>query len=79
MQQFNLFHSGIDTMPTNKLSAENKRKNTSFRYTIISKKVNEYYAQRIDGIRLDYDAVIEKVASDFGFSTKTVKRALKTA
>lgn len=79
MKQFNLFNSNIDSKTCNKLSAEMKRKNTCFRYIIISKKVNEYYAQRIDGIRLDYDAVIQKVAADFGFSTKTIKRALKTA
>jgi len=66
-------------MPSSSISrqAQNKRHNTALRYKIISQRVNQLYAQRLDGIRLDYDAILELVAADFGFSVKTVKRALK--
>ena len=56
---------------------ESRKNNTDKRHNLVRQKVNEYYAQTIDGIRLDLDSVLRKVADDFGYSELTVKRIMK--
>lgn len=65
-------------MQISTLSASEKRKiNTQKRYQIIRDKFDQVYSQTVDGIRLDYDGVIRKVAEVSGYSEFMVKKILK--
>lgn len=57
--------------------ARTRRSNTEKRYAIIRDRVNEVYSQKVNGIRLDFDDVIDHVAKEFGFSQKTIRNILK--
>lgn len=50
---------------------------TQRRYSIIKIKFNEIYSQKVNGMRLNYDDVIEKVSQEVGFRPRTIKDILK--
>jgi hypothetical protein len=56
---------------------ETRRNNTAARHTIIKNRVNEIYGQTVSGMRLNFDDVIIKVASDMALSPRTIKNILK--
>ncbi len=58
---------------------EVKKNNTQKRHQMVREKVNEVYAQKVDGLRLDLDDVIARVADNFGYSTRTVRNIIKAA
>lgn len=57
---------------------ETRSKNARKRHENLKAKVNELYSQTIDGLRLDIDGIIEKVAKDNGYSPRRVKEILKS-
>lgn len=56
---------------------QTRKNNTAHRYSIIKNKVNEIFGQRIDGMRLNYDDVISRVAMEMALSPRTVRNILK--
>lgn len=54
-----------------------RKTNTANRHQLIRSRVNETYSRTVDGVRLDYDSVLAKVAADFGISPRTVRNILK--
>jgi AraC-like DNA-binding protein len=56
---------------------ENRRANTRRRHEAIRRRVDEMCAMRFEGIRLNYDDVVAKVANEFGYSPSMVCRILK--
>lgn len=58
-------------------AAATRKENTSRRNQIILQDFNEIYAQKIDGIKLDFDGVLDKVAERHGYSRETIRKILK--
>lgn len=58
---------------------ETRKANTARRHQLIRDRIDKIYAQRIEGIPLDYDRVIDRVASEYGLASTTVKEILKSA
>jgi hypothetical protein len=56
-----------------------KKSTTQSRYQKVRKRIDELYATKVEGIRLDYDGILEKVAEEFDYSLLTVKRIVKRA
>ena len=57
--------------------SQKKRINTQRRHSRIREKFNEFYNLRIEGMRPDYDDVLQKTADYFFISERTVKNILK--
>ncbi len=58
-------------------AALTRKENTLQRYQIIKQDFNDIYSTRVDGIKLDLDGVIDRVAEKHGYSAETVKKILK--
>lgn len=58
-------------------ATKNIRKTTVKRHEIVRQKVNEYFTKTIDGIRLDFESIVAKVAEDTGYTPRYVRDILK--
>lgn len=57
--------------------AATKAKNKKRRYRRIQERFNEIYSFKYEGVKLDFNGVVEKVAYEFGVEPATIQKALK--
>ena len=55
-----------------------RKTNLQRRYRTIQQRFDQLYAKRIEGMRPAYDCIIEKLANEFGYSERQIKKILKT-
>lgn len=53
------------------------RSTTLKRYDLINNRFNELYEKTIEGIRLDKDQIIKKIADETGYSVSYVNKIVK--
>ncbi|PWJ41084.1 hypothetical protein [Sediminitomix flava] len=63
---------------TRKKIAETKRLNMIRRYKKIKERFNEIYRQAPKPLQYEFDAIVMKLANEFGVSIHTIKHALKS-
>jgi hypothetical protein len=51
--------------------------NSQKRYRIICERFDKLYNFSHEGIKLDFDAIVNKIAEEMGFSPRTIRRALR--